>query len=74
MKPLCGMSPSTKYLRSPLFLCLIFVPVLLIICNPFFEIGVNDEWAYVGLARSLAYELEYHWAYDPRTMKPRRGH
>jgi hypothetical protein len=22
-----------------------------------------------GLARSLAYELEYHWAYDPRTMK-----
>jgi len=27
-----------------------------------------------GLARSLAYELEFHWAYDPRTMKPRRGH
>jgi hypothetical protein len=26
-----------------------------------------------GLARSLAYELEYHWAYDPRTMKPRRS-
>jgi len=25
-----------------------------------------------GLARSLAYELEYHWAYDPRTMAPRR--
>ena len=25
-----------------------------------------------GLARSLAYELEFHWAYDPRTMKPRR--
>ena len=25
-----------------------------------------------GLARSLAYELEYHWAYDPRTMKPMR--
>jgi hypothetical protein len=24
-----------------------------------------------GLARSLAYELEFHWAYDPRTMKPR---
>jgi hypothetical protein len=22
-----------------------------------------------GLARSLAYELEFHWAYDPRTMK-----
>jgi hypothetical protein len=22
-----------------------------------------------GLARSLAYELEYHWAYNPRTMK-----
>src|SRR5437867_4376656 len=26
-----------------------------------------------GLARSLAYELEFHWAYDPRTMKPRQG-
>ncbi len=25
-----------------------------------------------GLARSLAYELEYHWAYDPRTMNSRR--
>jgi FRG domain len=25
-----------------------------------------------GLARSLAYELEFHWAYDPRTMAPRR--
>jgi len=22
-----------------------------------------------GLARSLAYELEFHWAFDPRTMK-----
>ncbi len=21
-----------------------------------------------GLARSLAYELEFHWAYNPRTM------
>jgi len=27
-----------------------------------------------GLARSLAYELEYHWAFDPRTMKPRPGY
>jgi hypothetical protein len=26
-----------------------------------------------GLARSLAYELEFHWAYDPRTMKPQRN-
>jgi hypothetical protein len=24
-----------------------------------------------GLARSLAYELEFHWAYDPRTMETR---
>lgn len=23
-----------------------------------------------GLARSMAYELEFHWAYNPRTMKP----
>jgi hypothetical protein len=22
-----------------------------------------------GLARSLAYELEFHWAYNPRTME-----
>jgi hypothetical protein len=21
-----------------------------------------------GLARSLAYELEFHWAFDPKTM------
>ena len=25
-----------------------------------------------GLARSLAYELEFHWAYDPRTSGPAR--
>lgn len=23
-----------------------------------------------GLARSMAYELEFHWAYNPRTMEP----
>ncbi len=23
-----------------------------------------------GLGRSMAYELEFHWAYNPRTMKP----
>jgi hypothetical protein len=23
-----------------------------------------------GLAKSLAYELEFHWAYNPRTMEP----
>jgi hypothetical protein len=22
-----------------------------------------------GLAKSLAYELEFHWAYNPRTME-----
>jgi hypothetical protein len=22
-----------------------------------------------GLARSLAYELEFHWAYSPRTLE-----
>lgn len=26
-----------------------------------------------GLARSLAYELEFHWAYDPRTMQEHAG-
>jgi hypothetical protein len=25
-----------------------------------------------GLARSLAYELEFHWAYDPRTMQQKK--
>ena len=23
-----------------------------------------------GLARSMGYELEFHWAYNPRTMDP----
>src|SRR5262249_39158776 len=26
-----------------------------------------------GLAKSLAYELEYHWGFDTRTMEPKRG-
>lgn len=26
-----------------------------------------------GLAQSLAYELEFHWAFDPRTMEPFPG-
>jgi hypothetical protein len=26
-----------------------------------------------GLARSMAFELEYHWAFDPRTMVPNAG-
>lgn len=27
-----------------------------------------------GMARSLAYELEYHWAYNPKTMKMNTGY
>lgn len=27
-----------------------------------------------GMARSLAYELEYHWAYNPKTMKMNPGY
>ncbi len=27
-----------------------------------------------GMARSLAYELEYHWAYNPKTMKMNFGY
>jgi hypothetical protein len=27
-----------------------------------------------GLGRSLAYELEWHWAFDPRTLEPRSGY
>lgn len=27
-----------------------------------------------GLARSMAYELEFHWAYNPRTMKVHPGY
>lgn len=26
-----------------------------------------------GLAQSLAYELEYHWAFDPTTNEPYDG-
>ncbi len=26
-----------------------------------------------GLARSMAYEAEFHWGYDPRTVTPRSG-
>jgi hypothetical protein len=36
---------------------------------------MNITWATLfpdldGLARSLRYELEFHWSYDPRTMEP----
>jgi hypothetical protein len=27
-----------------------------------------------GLARSLAYEIEYHWGYNPRNMEPYEGY
>ena len=27
-----------------------------------------------GLARSLAYELEFHWAFDPTTMQTQPGY
>jgi hypothetical protein len=27
-----------------------------------------------GLARSLAFELEHHWAFNPVTMEKRRGY
>lgn len=27
-----------------------------------------------GLARSLAYELEFHWSYDPKTMTSNPGY
>jgi hypothetical protein len=27
-----------------------------------------------GLARSMAYELEFHWAYNPKTMKVTPGY
>jgi hypothetical protein len=26
-----------------------------------------------GLAKSMAYELEFHWGFDPRTMEPYPG-
>jgi len=43
-----------KYLPNPLFFILLTVPVLFIICNPFFEIGVGDDWEYARLSRALA--------------------
>ncbi len=27
-----------------------------------------------GLARSLAFELEHHWAFDPQAMEKRKGY
>lgn len=41
-----------------------------------YQMGITNATLFPdldGLARSLAYELEYHWAYDPKTMKPRPG-
>jgi hypothetical protein len=48
------MRALANYLKSPLLFCFLLVPVLFVICNPFFEMGVNDDWQYVGLARALA--------------------
>ena len=48
------MRARAKNLHGPLFVCFLFVAILFVLCNPFFEIGVNDEWAYVGMARSFA--------------------
>ncbi len=48
------MRAATRYLQNPLLFFFLFVPLLFIICNPFFEIGINDDWQYAGLARALA--------------------
>jgi len=53
----------------------------IILTNPVREVGMRELYRMNithatlfpdldGLARSLAYELEFHWAYNPRTMRP----
>ena len=52
------------------------LPVRLIRENAMRELyRMNITWATLfpdldGLSRSLRYELEFHWAYNPRTMEP----
>jgi hypothetical protein len=41
-----------------------------------YNMNINNATIYPGLdglAKSLAYELEFHWAFDPSTMKPYDG-
>jgi hypothetical protein len=43
----------------------------------FYNMNVSNATLFPGLdgmARSLAYELEFHWAYDPKTMKRYPGY
>jgi hypothetical protein len=55
----------------------------IVLANPVREVGMRELYRMnithatlfpdlEGLAQSLAYELEFHWAYDPRTMRPYR--
>ena len=52
----------------------------IVLTNPVREVGMRELYrmniTYAtlfpdldGLAKSLAYELEFHWAYNPRTME-----
>ncbi len=43
----------------------------------FYNMNITNATLFPGLdgmARSLAYELEFHWSYDPKTMKRYRGY
>ena len=43
----------------------------------FYNMNITNATLFPGLdgmARSLAYELEFHWAYDPKTMKRYPGY
>jgi len=55
----------------------------LVLANPMREVGMRELYRMNithatlfpdldGLAKSLGYELEFHWAYNPRTMQPYR--
>jgi Dolichyl-phosphate-mannose-protein mannosyltransferase len=35
-------------------ICVLVIPSLFLLCNPFVEIGINDDWSYVRMARVLA--------------------
>ena len=52
-----------------------------VLTNPVREVGMRELYrmniTYAtlfpdldGLAKSMGYELEFHWGYDPRTMEP----
>ena len=38
----------------PLIICALTIPVLFLMCNPFIEMGANDDWQYARMAKAWA--------------------